>query len=459
MFAAGIVIAHRLGHGGDALKPILTAAACLATATGILRALQRYVSKHALVCVTIIAAFATGDLRLNNGPNESTALSAARYDFLKRNCQNETILLLKARLKQPSTSSRRDRVELVGLGFAWPNVGLIHGFDHDLGYNPLRIEAVSEAIGAGDTIAGWDQRQFTPLFPSYRSLLADLLGLRYIASAVPVEQVDRNLKPGDLIQIGRTKDAYVYENPRALPGVMFVGDWMLADFAALISTGAWPRFDPTRTVLLETEPAGPTLQPVALSNEPAGVATFSHYENTIVEVDVTATRAGFVLLNSAWHPGGARRSTVIQLRSLKRTSCSGPCKCRPAGTAFTSSSSPWRELWPILLVPAQGSDFPDDRKRSAALCVQLAQAPKNCLPTWGVRMADPFPASMFVPVRHGCNGFSPVSRIPRASTRACSSGVSPSRTPTAALTMRLPPKVKSVVGKPPAMKHSCQSPL
>jgi len=302
LFAAGIAIAHRLGHSRDAIKPILTAVACLAAAASTLMALQRFASKYVLVSVTIIAAFATGDLRLNNGPNESTALSAARYDFLKRNCQNETIRLLKARLKQPSTSARRDRVELVGLGFAWPNVGLIHGFDHDLGYNPLRIEAVSEAIGAGDTIAGWDQRHFTPLFPSYRSLLADMLGLRYIASAVPIEQVDRNLKPGDLIQIARTKDAYVYENPHALPRVMFVADWMLADFAALISTGAWPKFDPTLTVLLETEPAAPTLHPVSLSNAPAGVATISHYENTIVDVDITATRAGFALLNGAWYP-------------------------------------------------------------------------------------------------------------------------------------------------------------
>ena len=117
--------------------------------------------------------------------------------------------MLKGLLKQPTPTSRRDRVELVGLGFDWPNLGLIHGFDHDLGYNPLRIDAVSKAVGAGDTIAGWDQRRFTPLFPSYRSLLADMLGLRYIASAVPIERVDKTLKPGDLLQIARTKDAYV----------------------------------------------------------------------------------------------------------------------------------------------------------------------------------------------------------------------------------------------------------
>ena len=214
---------------------------------------------------------------------------------------------LRTRRLDPAAGRRiardgRDRVELVGLGFAWPNVGLIHGFDHDLGYNPLRMEAVSKAIGAGDTIAGWDQRNFTPLFPSYRSLLADLLGLRYIASAVPIEQVDRNLKPGDLIQIARTKDAYIYENPRALPRVMFVDDWMVADFDGLMSTGRWPKFDPTRTLLLETEPAEAPLRPVSLNRGPAGTATIAHFENTIVDIDVTATRSGFVLLNGAWHP-------------------------------------------------------------------------------------------------------------------------------------------------------------
>jgi hypothetical protein len=302
LFGASAAVAFRLGHAWDALKPMMMAAACLAAAAGMLWALRRHGSRHALLTLSVVAAFATADLRLNNGPNESTALSVARYDFLKRNCHNETIQLLKARLKQPSPSSRRDRVELVGLGFAWPNVSLIHGFDHDLGYNPLRIDTVSRAIGARDTIAGWDQRQFTQLFPSYRSLLADMLGLRYVASAVPIEQVDRKLKSGDLVQIAHTRDAYVYENPRAFPRVMFIDDWMLADFTVLISTGDWPNFDATHTLLLEEEPPGPTIQTVALSDAPGGSATISHYENTIVEIDVTATRRGFVLLNSAWHP-------------------------------------------------------------------------------------------------------------------------------------------------------------
>ena len=84
---------------------------------------------------------------------------------------------------------------------------MIHGFDHTLGYNPLRIADVSDATGARDYIAGPDQRTFSPLFPSYRSLLADMLGLRYIVSSVPIGQVDANLKPGDLRFLARTHEA------------------------------------------------------------------------------------------------------------------------------------------------------------------------------------------------------------------------------------------------------------
>ena len=299
-FAASIVVAARVGHGIDAVKPLIVAVLCILVASAALWVLHRFGSKHTITCLSVMAGLSAADLRLNNGPNESTALSVARYEFLKPGCKNDTISLLKARLKQPTPSSRRDRVELVGLGFSWPNVGLIHGFDHDLGYNPLRLGAIAKAVGAGETIAGWDQRHFTPLFPSYRSLLADMLGLRYIASPVPIERIDKRLKPGDLIQIARTKDAYVYENPRALPRVMFISHWMLADFDALMRWGAWPKFDPTKTLLLENEPPSTVDDPV--DNEAAGVATISHFENTIVDVDTSASKNGFVLLNSAWHP-------------------------------------------------------------------------------------------------------------------------------------------------------------
>ena len=50
----------------------------------------------------------------------------------------------------------------------------------------------------GDTVAAPGQRPFSPLYPSYRSTFADLFGVRLIATGVPVEQIDKSLKPGDL---------------------------------------------------------------------------------------------------------------------------------------------------------------------------------------------------------------------------------------------------------------------
>jgi hypothetical protein len=188
---------------------------------------------HASVfSVLIIAPLIVADLRFNNGPSESTALPPGRFEMLAPDTKNETILMLKRLLAQPLPSDRRDRVELLGVGFEWPNAPMIHGFDHTLGYNPLRLADMSDATGARDYIAGPWQRTFSPLFNSYRSLMADLLGLRYIVSSVRIGEVDPGLKPGDLRFLAHTRDGYVYENPRALPRVLFAVNWMVAGFRA-----------------------------------------------------------------------------------------------------------------------------------------------------------------------------------------------------------------------------------
>ncbi len=217
---------------------------------------------------------------------------------------NETINFLKARLKEASDPNRRDRVELVGLGFEWPNIGLIHNFDHLLGYNPLRLEEVVQAIGADENIAEARQRRFTPLFPSYRSIMADYLGLRYIAinHNQPIEKIDKRLKAGDLTLLANTREALIYENPHALPRVLFAFDWQPSNFTQLVRDGQWPQFDPRRTVLLE---AAPPLRETAKAlpvSQAAAVATLRTYQNTEVQVEVDTPRAGFLVLNDVWHP-------------------------------------------------------------------------------------------------------------------------------------------------------------
>jgi hypothetical protein len=203
----------------------------------------------------------------------------------------------------PTPTDRRDRVALLGIGFDWPNASMTHGFDHVYGYNPLRLRQIDEVLGTGDTIAVPDQVRFTPLMPSYRSTMADMLGLRYIVSPLPIEKIDTALKPGDLKPIGRTEEGFLYENPGALPRVLFVSDSRLVDFAALTKTGRWPgSFDPRSSVLLETRPTRTDAPVASAARSGPSTARLLTYRNTLVDVEVDADKAGFLVLNDVWHP-------------------------------------------------------------------------------------------------------------------------------------------------------------
>jgi len=210
----------------------------------------------------------------------------------------ETVRLLKARLAAATAPDRRDRVELIGIDYHWPNLSLAQGFDHVFGHNPLRLRWFYEATHVGDTVALGSQRWWSPLYPSYRSTFADLFGVRFIATGVPVEEIDSSLKPGDLTLIAQTKDAYVYENPRALPRVMLLTDWRLADFDELLRSG-WPAVDPRETVLLKKPPIGFSRSAAVGMG---GSARLLRYANTEVVVEVTAPGGGILLLNDVWHP-------------------------------------------------------------------------------------------------------------------------------------------------------------
>ncbi len=326
--AIAIALAQKADRLGVSVLPIATGIVFAAGAIALLGVARRLAPARPLFASVLLLGFTTFDLAWNNAPNESTGLPPSRYDALRPQTHNATVALIKAKLAETSGPDRRDRVELIGIAYHWPNLALAQGFDHLFGHNPLRLRAFALATGVGDTVAEPAQRPFAPLFPSYRSTMADLCGVRFIATGVPVEQIDPSLHAGDLKFIARTEDAYVYENPRALPRVMVVPNFRIADFGELIRNG-WPDVDPRRSVLLEQPPPGPRRAaapasplpggvPPALSSEkdagapPAlpvqgrdraeGVAHILRYANTEVDIEVEAPNGGFLVLNDAWHP-------------------------------------------------------------------------------------------------------------------------------------------------------------
>jgi hypothetical protein len=296
LIGISVGLAIRVGTLQSTVLPILLGAGFIAAAIGVLILARRVAAHGALAAAAVLALFTIADLGWNNAPNESTGLKPSQYDALRLDTTDETVTLLKARLKAAAAPDRRDRVELIGVGYHWPNIGLIHDFDHLFGHNPLRLMNFERATAAPDTVAGADQRQFPPLMSSYRSTLEDLFGVRFIAIGVPVEQIDKTLKPGDLDFIARTKDAYVYENPRALPRVLLATQWRKADFDAMLRDGFWPDVDPRRTVLLEDAPAD------APNGTADGAVRIASYRNTEIEIEADAPGGGFVVLNDVWHP-------------------------------------------------------------------------------------------------------------------------------------------------------------
>ncbi len=295
LIAAAVALAIRIGPWREALWPLGFGVVTALAAIGALRLAYRLHARHALMAAAVLGAFMTADLAFNNAPHESNALPPSHYDALRADTQNETVALLRSKLA--AAPERRDRVEMVGIGYHWPNLGLVHDFDHLFGHNPLRLRGFAQATDVADTVAVPDQRPFSRLLPAYNAPLENLFGVRYVATGVPAEQIDKSLKPGDLVPIARTKDAYVYENPHALPRVMLAGDWRLADFDAMLREGAWPQFDPRTTVLLDRAPR-PAFPPVAVS----GNARIVTYTNTEIVIETDAPGSAMLVLNDVWHP-------------------------------------------------------------------------------------------------------------------------------------------------------------
>jgi hypothetical protein len=221
---------------------------------------------------------------------------------------------------------------------------MIHGCEHVFGHNPLRLKWFFDATHVGDTVAAVAQRRWSPLYPSWRSTFADLLGVRLVATVIPAEKIDASLKSGDLNFIARTKDAYLYENPRALPRVLMVGDWKLVDFGELTASGWPPDVDPQKTVLLEKAPRASQLTMF----ESAGSARLTRYANTEILVEVNSPSGGILVLNDVWHPwwrasiDGAE-TDILRANAIFRAVQVPPGKYT-VRFAFEPLRGAWREL-------------------------------------------------------------------------------------------------------------------
>ena len=158
-FEIAIGLGWWLGRLSDLVAPLATAAISLAAGAGALAVARRRIPLQPVLAAAIISA--CHGRRPCLSTTARTAPPPCRpqtYDVLQPKTANDTIALLKSKVVRSDT--RRDRIELAGLGFHWPNASLTHGLENTLGYNPVRLGLYSAATGAEDTVSLPDQRKF-----------------------------------------------------------------------------------------------------------------------------------------------------------------------------------------------------------------------------------------------------------------------------------------------------------
>jgi hypothetical protein len=293
-FLGGVGMAIWLGQFDKAWPELLTALGFTLLSGGVLALARLYGASRQGLIAALIALILVLDLSWNIRPSDSTGLPPSVYDSMRPDTNNPTVNELRRLTVRNET--RRDRVELTGLGFEWPNLGLVHGLENTLGYNPLRLRHFTIATGAGDTVAGHDQHRFAPLFPSYRSPLAALMGLRFIALPVPIEEVDPSLRGNPFQIVARTSNGFIYENPDTYPRVMLVGRAEILNQDQLVKTGEWPSTDFAERAFVEPTredlPQGPS----------RGAARLTQYGHGTIRVQVEAPARALLVLNDVWHP-------------------------------------------------------------------------------------------------------------------------------------------------------------
>jgi len=343
-------------HLAAALPPLAVALALAAVAVGLLAwagaaaqaglLWKRDAVLAGLIVLTLI------DLRVFTVGNPLNARPIEPFAVLDEPAEVPLAAWMEARVAELEAREGPVRVEVLGLGGAWQNAPLVIGVESTLGYNPLRLADYDTAVGAGQNSDSWPARRFGTLMTGYRSDFADLLGVRLIALGAPMESID----PVGAVSYGpplRIGGAWVYENPRALPRVLFIGleGAHPHDPDALVASGGLPALDWRREALIDPlpEPLPETL-PAAADPSPAGEVRIVARTSDRVDLEVVARRHGFVVLHDMAYPGWVVHVDG-EAQELRRANALFMAAAVPAGqhtVSFAYEPLTPENLWAML---------------------------------------------------------------------------------------------------------------
>lgn len=279
---------------GFALVGILACAMLLAHL-----ATARSRAPWAMVALAVLAL----DLRSFNVATELNAATPSDRQELAKLADGSFGTALHQLIVDNTTNTDRPRVSMLGLGGYWQKSSLMLGLENSQGYGPLRLGDYERLTGIAQN-SHENRRKFTPFMDGFESPLGRLLGVRYVVTTTAIENLDPTLEIGDFPAVQRYGQVRVYENPEALPRVMFVRRGVIADRDKVLETGHWPLFDPAEVVLLDEQPAAWTRWARKVDNSvfDPGVEILS-YGHTEIRLAVANPLRGYVVLNDLHYPG------------------------------------------------------------------------------------------------------------------------------------------------------------
>lgn len=203
----------------DELAHDLAVYCALTTSFATLIVWARRSKRWSAVAMGVLFVGVSADLIYYNSKTVLSAWRPPHYQPAETPQRDPFFSQLPALLAEPDPSGAPWRVELLGLGHTVQNIGQVSGVQSLLGYNPIRLEIFERYIGPDMQNSAANIRKWGERMTGYDSAMTDRLGVRYIVTGKPIEEIDVNIDLQrfeliDTVKRGR-RTAFVYFNPRA----------------------------------------------------------------------------------------------------------------------------------------------------------------------------------------------------------------------------------------------------
>ena len=254
----------------------------------------------------IAVAFTSGELIVCNVASPMN--SEPRNNYLVLEAQtNETKLvkdLIEKDMIQHGDLGSRPRVEIIGLGGPWQNAAMIMRLEATNGYNPLRIWAYDRLVSPGETSYVRLQRSFPNSFPGYDCALGSMLGLQYIVTGQPIEQIKGPRRQTLSVELLSGPKIWIYRLANVAPRVVFDSQVLVADAEGYIDEGRFPETLRNGDVMVDVDDTlhqKYNLASVAIAK--SSKTAITAWQPDRIEIVVDSNSSGILTLHDPWYPG------------------------------------------------------------------------------------------------------------------------------------------------------------